>query len=273
MNRIGIRPLIVTAALASATAGAGVIGEDDRREPGADDADLQNAVGLVSCARIVENRRRRSAGTATLVGNRSTLLTAAHVFEDEAGRNGPRVLFDPIGDCVFRQFDRQGEVTVEIAIDRAEMGEFRHNAGVPNQDWAILATVTPLPESATAIPFAWSNTEPDDLAGLEVRMIAFHADGGPARRIPLLSEGELFRIDYGGFTRLAHTADMGRMSSGAALVHRTASGQHVVVGVNRSSANFGDFNLAVPLTEELSETLRSFAHGRVPERNLRLASR
>jgi hypothetical protein len=83
----------------------------------------------------------------------------------------------------------------------------------------------------------------------------------------------LFGIDYRGFPRLAHTADMGRMSSGAAIVHRSAAGEHVVVGVNRSAARLGDFNLAVPLSHELEEALRSFAHGFVPDFRQRLASR
>jgi hypothetical protein len=259
--------------LLTAGAHSSVIGEDDRRVPAAEDSHLESAVGLIFCTHTFDSGRRRSAGTATIVGSRSTLLTAAHVFEDEAGRQGPRVLFDPVRDCVFRQYDASGVLRFEIAIRRAEMGEFRHNAVVPNQDWAILETAGLLPPSATFIPFASRTTAPGDLAGLSMRMIAFHADVDRARRMPLLSEGELFRIDYGGFTRLAHTADTGRMSSGAAIVHRTPDGQSIVVGVNRSSANFGDFNLAVPLTAELTEALRSFAYGQVPIREHRLAGK
>lgn len=264
---------LVAGVLLTAGANASVIGEDNRRAPATEDSHLESAVGLIFCTRSFDSGRRRSAGTATIVGNRSTLLTAAHVFEDEAGRQGPRVLFDPVQDCVFRQYDSSGETRFEVEIRRAEMGEFRHNAGAPNQDWAILETAQPLPAPATVIPFASRTTDPSDLAGLSMRMIAFHADVDRARRMPLLSEGALFRIDYGGFTRLAHTADTGRMSSGAAIVHRTPDGQNVVVGVNRSSANFGDFNLAVPLTTELTEALRSFVHGQVPVREHRLAAK
>jgi hypothetical protein len=82
--------------------------------------------------------------------------------------------------------------------------------------------------------------------------------------LPLLSEGRLLDVDYGGFPRLAHTADMERMSSGAAIVHTTPDGTNVVVGINRSAANLADYNLAVPLSYELLETLQSFAHGQVP---------
>jgi hypothetical protein len=264
--------LLLSGALVTGVgAKASVIGEDDRRAPQVEDSALEGAVGLIFCTRTFESGRRRSAGTATVVGSRSTLLTAAHVFEDEAGRRGPRVLFDPVEDCVFRQYDSSGAVHTEVAIYRAEMGEFRHNAGVPNQDWAILETVAPLPPSTSVIPFAGPTTDPVTLSGLSIRMIAFHLDVDGARRTPLLSVGELFRVDYGGFTRLAHTADTGRMSSGAAIVHRTAEGPNIVVGVNRSSANFADFNLAVPLSFELSQALSSFAHGQVPARRHRLA--
>ena len=272
MNRMSRQFLIFSAAALATAATAGVIGDDGRRAPGAEDADLRSALGLVVCSGIVDNRRRRSAGTGTVVGSRSTVLTAAHVFTDDDGRSGPRVEFDPAADCVFRQFDAQGEMTVEVAISHFEMGEFRQNAGVPNQDWAVLRTAESLPEITTPLPFADSGNDIESLAGLSIKMLAFHADIRAARRTPLLSEGALFRIDYGGFTRLAHTADSGRMSSGAAIVHRTEDGQNIVVGVNRSSANFGDFNLAVPLSIELEEALNSYAFGQVPIGRQRLAT-
>ena len=272
MNRLSQQILILSAVSLATVAAAGVIGDDGRRTPGLEDADLRSALGLIVCSGVIDNRRRRSAGTGTVVGSRSTVLTAAHVFADEDGRSGPRVQFDPAEDCVFRQYDPAGEMTVEVAISHAQMGAFRQNAGVPNQDWAVLRTAEPLPDGTTPVPFDDSGNEIKDLAGLPIKMLAFHADISAARRTPLLSEGELFRIDYGGFTRLAHTADSGRMSSGAAIVHRTGDGKDFVVGVNRSSANLGDFNLAVPLSIELVETLNSYAFGQVPIGQQRLAT-
>jgi hypothetical protein len=257
----------------AAGAAASVVGEDGRRAPDADDTELLSASGLVVCSSVVDNRRRRSAGTGTIVGSRSTVLTAAHVFTDDAARRGPPVEFDAVADCVFRQYDALGEVTVEVRFSHAEMGAFRYNAGAPNQDWAVLRTAEALPESTAALPFASSGNGIESLGGLRVRILAYHADVEAARRAPMLSEGELFGVDYGGFPRLAHTADTGRMSSGAAIVHRTDEGHDVVVGINRSSANFGDFNLAVPLSSELERALRSFAHGQVPTRRQRLAGR
>jgi hypothetical protein len=62
------------------------------------------------------------------------------------------------------------------------------------------------------------------------------------------------------------------MSSGAALVHRTADGSSVVLGVHRSTANFGDYNLAVPIAGALEATLNGFALGRAPEPGVRMAS-
>ncbi len=273
MNRSSRQILIFCAAFLTVAASAGVIGDDGRRPPGLEDADLQSALGLVFCTGMVDNRRRRSAGTGTVVGSRSTVLTAAHVFTDDDERSGTRVEFDPASDCVFRQYDAQGEMTNEVAISHSEMGEFRQNAGVPNQDWAVFRTAAPLAETTIPLPFAGSGNAIGDLAGLSIKMLAFHADIRAGRRTPLLSEGALMQIDYGGFTRLAHTADSGRMSSGAAIVHRTESGQDIVVGVNRSSANFGDFNLAVPLSVELEQALNSYAYGQVPTGGQRLASR
>ena len=253
------------------SAAAKVIGEDSRRAAGEDEADLLSAVGYVVCTRVVDGRRRSARGTGTVVGSRSTVLSAAHVFVDEGGR-GPRVTFDVEKDCTFRQYDATGELVVEAAFSHARFGEYRHNAGAPNHDWAVLRTAEPLPESSTPIPFA--AVLPNELdARVPIAILAFHADVRSARRVPLLSEGTLFGVDYGGFPRLAHTADMGRMSSGAAIVHRTGSGQNVVVGVNRSAARLGDFNLAVPLSRELEEALRSYAHGLVPVFGERLASR
>ncbi len=262
---------LLSAIILASVATADVIGEDDRRAPEAEDTELLRALGHVVCSKVVDNTRRRSAGTGTVVGSRSTILTAAHVFTDAAGRRGPQVQFDAASDCAFRQYDSNGNVIVEVAFLHTEMGEFWQNPGAPNQDWAVLRTAEPLPDSTTALPFANNGSVIADLVGLSIKILAFHADIRTARRIPMLSEGELFSIDYGGYTRLAHTADTGRMSSGAAIVHRTEAGQNVVVGVNRSSANFGKFNLAVPLSTELEEALRSYAYGHVPIHGLRLA--
>ncbi|HUF71897.1 MAG TPA: serine protease [Gammaproteobacteria bacterium] len=273
MNRISIGSVLSGAAmLATVVAGASVVGKDGRRAPGADDAELLRASGLVVCSRIVDDRRRRSAGTGTVVGSRNTVVTAAHVFTD-GGRRGPPVEFDAAADCVFRQYDVHGDITAEVAFSHAAMGAFRDNAGAPNQDWAVLRTAEPLPESTAALDFAFNGNEIENLNGLPMRIVAYHADMETARRSLMLSEGELFSVEYGGFLRLAHTADTGRMSSGAAIVHRTEDGQNVVVGINRSSANFGDFNLAVPLSSELEQALRSYAYGQVPLRRQRLAAR
>lgn len=272
MPRIRIVQFTLLAATWIATTAAGkVIGEDDRRTPGPGDEDLLSATGLVVCSSIVGGRQRRSAGTGTIIGNRTTVLTSAHVLLDEAGRFGPEVRFDALTDCVFRQYDASGEVRVEVTFSYAALGDFWRNPGMPNQDWAVLRTARPLPESSQALPFAERGIRIDELNGLSIRMLAFHADLRLARRLPMLSEGNLFGIDYGGFRRLAHDADSGRMSSGAAIVHRLPNGQHVVVGVNRSSANLRDFNIAVPLSIELVEVLKSNAFGQVPIPSQRLA--
>ena len=251
---------------------ARVIGDDGRRPPDASDGDVLRALGLVFCNSMIDGRPRRSAGTATLVGSNTTVLTAAHVFTDEAGRNGPFVRFDPVKDCVFRQFDANSEPIVELAFVQVEMGAYWDNAARPNQDWAVLRLANPPPSAAFALPLALANNAIDDLDGLAIKMLAYHIDVEGGRRSPLRSDGELFGIDYGGFYRLAHTADSGRMSSGAAIIHTTRDGEDIVVGVNRSSANLRDFNLAVPLSVELAEILKSFAFGEVPTRRQRIAA-
>lgn len=261
------------AILVSAISAARVVGEDSRRLPGPDEVDLLNALGRIVCSSIVDGRRRFSAGTGTLVGSRSTILSSAHVFTDDRNNSGRKFRFNVVDDCVFRQLDVFGTVVVEVAFTHSEMGEFWTNSAAPNQDWAVLRTAVPLPASAIPLPFASNLNDIDDLEGLPIKMIAFHADLSDARRRPMLSEGTLFGTDYAGFRRLAHTADSGRMSSGAAIVHATENGQDIVVGVNRSSANLGEFNLAVPISIELEETLKSYAYGQVPLRRQRLAAR
>ena len=272
MNRPSSRIALFCGLTLASVAVANVIGEDSRQAPGPEQADFLSAVGHIVCIRVVDNRRRIGIGTGTVVGSRSTILTSAHVLVDEAGRSGPRVEFDIENECAFRQYDGEGNVIVDVAFSHSRIGEFRRNSGAPNQDWAVLRTVEPLPESIKPLAFAAvSFADLTDRNRLPILILAFHADLDSGRRIPMLSEGAMFGINYAGFDRFAHTADTGRMSSGAAIVHRTASGQHIVVGVNRSGANFGDFNLAVPLTPELEEALRSFAYGQVPELRNRLA--
>jgi hypothetical protein len=261
-----------TIALAGA-AGARVIGEDSRKAPDESDADYLSALGLIVCTAVSnDGRRRRSAGTGTIVGSRGTILTSAHVLTDDDAPGVPTYKFDVLADCSFRQYDADGEVGVEVGFTQADMGDFWRNAGAPNDDWAVLRTAVPLPESAIPLPFATSGHSIADLSGLSIRVMAFHADLRAERRSPQLSEGKLFGIDYGGFHRLAHTADTGRMSSGAAIVHRTGGGENVVVGVNRSSANLGEFNLAVSLSGELARVLKNYSDGLATGRREWLAS-
>lgn len=268
-------PLLVLGALIASggETRADVIGEDSRRAAGPDEAELTSAVGYVSCSRIVDGRLRFSRGTATVVGNRRTILTAAHVLADEAGRRGPRVEFDVPAECVFRQQDALGQPEAEVAFSRAIVGAYRANAGAPDEDWAVLTTVEPLP--ATTTPLRFGMLDAADLVAetsVPIAILAFHADLREARRRPLYSEGRLFPVDYAGFRRLAHTADTGRMSSGGAIVRRTADGLRIVIAINRSGANFGDFNLAVPLTGALEAALRSSVDGEVPGLDGRLAA-
>lgn len=255
--------------LLTTDARADIIGEDDRRAPDASMAALSSAVGLVTCAGNRSARARPGRATGSVVGNRSTVLTAAHVFTTDGGSG---LAYRAESDCRFRQYDAAGELIAEAGFSQAVFGAYVGNSGLPNQDWAVLKTDRPLPE--TSRPLAFTALDFDDLgtqARLPIAVLAFHADRRDRRRYPLLSEGSLFAVTYAGFRRLAHTADMGRMASGAALVHMTPDGRAVVVGVHRSSAQFGDYNLAVPLTPELEAVLRSFAWGEAPAAGERLA--
>ena len=164
------------------SAHAGVIGNDDRRLPVAAETQLVSALGQIVCAKVVNGVRRRSAGTGTIVGNRHTVLTAAHVFADPAGRRGPQLKFDAAADCVFRQYDPDGNVTAEAAFLYSQMGAFRDNPAMPNADWAVLRTVTSLPESASALKFANDVSAFEQLDGLAIKILAYHADIESARR-------------------------------------------------------------------------------------------
>lgn len=250
-----------------------VIGDDGRHAAAAGDAELITAVGIIDCRRWENGRPiSGSRGSGAVVGNRSTVVTAAHVMASNPARSRVQVEFEA-EDCVFRQYDAGGAEIVEVRFVRAEFGAFRRNKGLPNEDWAVLRTAEPLPESTTPLGFA--EIDLDGLARdarLPIVIAAFHADVVEMRRVPLVSEGQLFAVDYAGFSRLAHTADAGRMSSGAAIVHRTADGRSLVVGLQRSAANFGEFNLGVPVQTALFETLRSFVWGDLPGSGQQLAA-
>jgi hypothetical protein len=230
-----------------------------------DDARLASAVGMVVCSRDFGGRTITVRGTGTLVGSGSTILTVGHNFF-LGGRGGrQRLEFEFDQDCVFRQHGANGALIAEVRFTRASFGEYERNPGSPNQDWAVLRTAEPLPEPARPLPFAAVDPERlSDPAGLPIAVLAFRAQRQSVPSTPLLSEGALFATDYAGFRRLAHTAPTDDMASGAALIHRTADGRNVVVAIHRSSAEFGDFNLAVPLSAELVEALRSHALGEAP---------
>jgi hypothetical protein len=270
---IAILLSLANPALSQVLVRTNVIGDDGRRTAADGDADLIAAVGIVECGSWQDGRPiSGSRGSGTVVGNRSTVLTAAHVMASNPQRSRIQVEFDAV-DCVFRQYDAVGAEIVEVRFVRAEFGAFRRHKGLPNEDWVVLKTAEPLPASTTPLTFAAIDL--DQLAGdtrLPIVVAAFHADVVTPRRVPLVSEGQLFAIDYAGFSRLAHTADAGRMSSGAAIVHRTADGRSIVVGLQRSAANFGEFNLGVPVQEALFETLRSFVWGEPPGRGSQLAA-
>ena len=53
---------------------AGVIGEDDRRAPGSEEAALLHALGQVFCTKFVDGERRVTASTGTIVGDRQAVL-------------------------------------------------------------------------------------------------------------------------------------------------------------------------------------------------------
>jgi len=250
-----------------------VIGDDGRRMAGDGDAELISSVGIVDCRRWEDGRPSSgSRGSGTVVGNRSTVLTAAHVLASNPARSRVQVEFEA-EDCVFRQYDAGGAEIVEVRFSRAEFGAFRRNKGLPNEDWVVLKTAEPLPEATTPLAFAEIDLEAlANDARLPIVVAAFHADVVDMRRVPLVSEGQLFSVRYAGFNRLAHTADAGRMSSGAAIVHRTADGRNIVVGLQRSAANFGEFNLGVPVQTALFETLRSFVWGELPGLGRQLAA-
>lgn len=250
-----------------------VIGDDSRRAATYGDAELIAAVGIVDCRRWEDGRPvSGSRGTGAVVGNRSTVLTAAHVMASNPRRSQIQVEFDA-ADCVFRQYDAGGVEIFEVRFVRAEFGAYRRNKGLPNEDWAVLRTAEPVPGSTT--PLAFAEIDLDELtrdARLPIVIAAFHADVVDMRRVPLVAEGQLFAVEYAGFSRLAHTADGGRMSSGAAIVHRTADGRNIVVGLQRSGANFGEFNLGVPVQTALYETLRNFVWRELPESGGQLAT-
>jgi hypothetical protein len=266
---------LLTGLLLASGVTADIIGSDDRRPPDAAAALLSSAVGVVSCTGEGGSRLRPGRATGSVVGNRRTVLTAAHVFTNDTGTG---LAYRAEADCRFRQYDAAGELTADVGFVQAAYGSFVNNSGLPNQDWAVLKTDQALP--ATTHPLAFTALEFDDLGAggrLPIAVVAFHADRRDdgerrdRRRTALLSEGELFTVTYAGFRRLAHTADMSRMASGAPLVHRTADGRELVVGVHRSAAQYGDYNLAVPLSPELEAVLRSFAWGEAPAVGLRLA--
>jgi len=251
---------------------ANVIGRDERRPADAGDMALLRAVGIVVCARSNDSRPAASRATGSLVGDRRTVLTAAHVFADESLRSGRSVRFDPVDDCSFRQYDSDGEMVSETRFVSAVFGAYRHDSGRPTEDWAVLRTAATLPESS--LPLRFAGLSVDDLPPdnpVSIAVLAFHADRRTRRRAPLLSEGELFAVDYAGFRRLAHTADMGRMSSGAAIVHRFPDGQVVAIGVHRSAATHGDYNLAVPIAGELEAALSAATSGDYVDAGERLA--
>ncbi|MDX1563736.1 MAG: hypothetical protein R3305_12465, partial [Gammaproteobacteria bacterium] len=202
----------------------------------AQSAGLTDTVGMVVCSKDVDGRTRISRGTGAVVGSRSTVLTVAHNFVSRGRRSGP-VRFEAT-DCVFRQLDAEGETIAEVAFESGVFGDYSLNFALPNEDWAVLKTAEPL-VLIEPLPFSAVRLDEIDGARMPIELVAFRSERWRGPTSLMFSTGELFTVDYIGVRRLAHTAETDRMSSGAAIVATIADGRRAVVGIHRSSAEFG----------------------------------
>lgn len=250
---------LAAASLASVPAAARIVGADERAPlPLGLDAAF-SGVGRLVC-RDPQTGNRFST-TATLVGNRSTLLAAGHFGHvPEGGRDGaiaPEY-------CAFELRSRDGKRFFASLLAPRPIARFsRRSAPDPSTpDWAVIRLATPAP--ASAAPVLVRPTGLRDIAAKGgVFMIGYHSspEGLAGRKrispgcmpSPILSEPLLFR----------HSCDTEPGSSGGLLFVMKPDGPRAIA-INHGSATDRDWNYAQPIGSEIARHLPKEAIDRSP---------
>jgi hypothetical protein len=192
----------------------------------------------------------RFASTATLVGDRSTLLTTGHFSRVQTPSYTTTI---PIDYCAFELRSADGQRVFASPVGRGAGGRFtaRDEPSPFTPDWAILKLATPAPPSASP-----TRLKPMSAAELARRpdafMVSYHSVPESAARTKSYSPGCTPMPVRREPLVFSHSCDTESGSSGGLVYIATPSGPRAV-GINHGSAierNYGQI-----LTAEMLRSL------------------
>ncbi len=237
--------------LPSAAQALEVIGPENRSRLTDRGLEAFLGVGRLICVDPVTGHRTFT--TATLVGNRQTIIGVGHFGRSETAAGVRTVSTD---HCLFRLYDRHGEPMFESAVIQqraARPAEDYVPAHSDTPDWVILSLARRAPAAVTPLRLAPVSVRAlGRLPG--VFMIGHHA----APHIPI--NDRVFSPDCAPrpFPRSAllfrHSCDTSAGSSGSLLYLETPAGPRAV-GINYAYEGEGGLNLGQIFPRDLVAAL------------------
>jgi hypothetical protein len=235
----------VIASSMHASAPARIVGADDRSPLPARLEAPFSGVGRLVC-RDPESGNR-FATTATLVGNRSTVVAVGHFGRVQMpGRS----IVIAAEYCAFELRSGDGKRLFGSLLASPPVARFsaRAEPDPRTPDWAILKLQTPAPEAVS--PVIVRPTKAGDLGRPDVFMVSYHSMPEALARTkryspackpaPVRGEPLVFR----------HSCDTESGSSGGLLYIMTAAGPRAV-GINHGSATDRNWNYGQIISKEM----------------------
>lgn len=216
---------------------ARIVGADDRASLASNLEAPLSGVGRLVCRDPATGDR--FASTATLVGDRSTLLTTGH-FSRVRTRGREAVI--PLEYCAFELRSAEGGRTFGSLLAPGPVARFSPGAEPSpfTPDWAILKLMTPAPAAAT--PATVRPMKAEELAGRpDAFMVSYQSFPIETSRTKLHSPRCNPMPVRGAPLVFSHSCDSEAGSSGGLVFIATRSGPRAI-GMNHGSAverNYG----------------------------------
>ena len=226
---------------------------DMREYLNAKDEKLFAAVGRINC--FDQRNRARNFSTATVVGNRKTLLAVRHFsILKRPSREAPH-FFHP-SQCRFYLYNAKGKKYFSSKLSIAHSGTEDPKLVYTNRklDWTVLTLKNPVPNHI--LPISIQPINKGELTDLgPTILIGYHGDTTyPTRK--LVSQYCSPEIRYRSSNVIAHFCDTGGGSSGA-LIYKLVKGHPLAMAMNISEHRFANENRALLFGPQLQAGLKS----------------
>jgi V8-like Glu-specific endopeptidase len=240
-------------------AAARIVGPDERTALAADLETQLSGVGRLVCRDPASGKR--FASTATVVGNRSTLLTTGHFATVTV--NGAKVVI-PTDYCAFELRSAEGTRFYGSLIAPDPVARFRprEQPDPLTPDWAIVKLRSPVPVEVAPVLLRPINAK--ELSGRpDSFMVSYHSApdhlalrkrySPSCKPAPVQGSSLVFR----------HSCDTESGSSGGLIYVRTGRGPRAI-GMNHGSATDRNWNYGQMIGEDLARNLPAEAFDAAP---------